>query len=509
MNAMDNGLSWIDLLIVAVYAGGMLSLGWYYSRKQTTTDEYFTGGRNMNPMLIGISLFATLLSTISYLAKPGEIVKNGPYILTSACSIPVAYLVVGYILIPVLMRYRVTSAYELLEQKLGLSSRLIGAAMFVALRLMWMSVLLNFAAGALLVMMGLDDTWLFPATAVIGMIALVYSTLGGLRAVVVTDVIQFALLLGGAILVVVIVSIRLGGFEWIPTQWDPNWKKQPVFSLDPFVRLSVVGVIVTQTLWAICTAGGDQTVIQRFMATSDARSARKSYLVNSIASLTVALVLALVGLALMAYFRAYPSQLPAGETVLGSADRLFPYFISHHLPIGLSGLVVAGMFAAAMSSVDSGVNSITAVVTTDFIGRLRPQSASSIGSDGAANRRDIRTARMIAVSVGVIVIFGSTLVEYVPGNLLAVSKRATDLLVTPLFTLFFMALFVRFATPVGANAGSICAFLTAALIAFWNPLFDQDRSLSFTWISPAALIVGISVGCIVSRLTWNETAAAP
>lgn len=376
---MSGGLHWIDFLIIAVYVAGMLALGWYYSRRQTSSDEYFTGGGKMNPILIGISLFATLLSTISYLAKPGEIIKNGPYILTSVFSIPIAFLVVGYVLIPVFMRYRVTSAYELLEQKLGLSSRLLGAGMLVTLRVMWMSVL--------------------------------------------------------------------------------------------------------------------------YMATSDASDARKSYLVNSIASIVVSLVLALVGLALMVYFRTYPNQLPQGETVLGSADQLFPWFISHHLPIGLSGLVVSGMFAAAMSSVDSGVNSITAVVKSDFIDRFRPPRESSDSTNKASDRRDVRIARLIAIAVGMIVIFGSTLIEYVPGNLLAVSKRATDLLVTPLFTLFFMALFVRFATPTGANMGSICGFVAASLIAFWNPLFEQQRSLSFTWINPVALLVGVSVGCMVSLLT--------
>jgi len=298
--------------------------------------------------------------------------------------------------------------------------------------------------------------------------------------------------------VVVFVSMRLGGLDWFPTEWHPDWKKQPVFSLDPYLRLTVLGVILTQTLWSICTAGGDQTAIQRYMATSDAKQARRAYLVNSIVTLVASLVLALVGLSLMAYFAKFPGALPEGFTVNGSADKLFPLFISHHLPVGLSGFVVAGMFAAAMSSVDSGVNSISAVVTTDFIQRFRPK----------VDKESMLTAKLVAVSVGVIVIFGSSLIEHVPGNLLAVSKRATDLLVTPLFTLFFFALFVRFSTAAGANTGAICGFLSAALIAFWNPLFDQENSLSFTWISPVALTVGITVGCIVSRLTYRKTASA-
>jgi len=486
---MSDGLHWIDGVIIAGYAGGMIAIGWYYSRRQQSTDEYFTGGRAMNPLLIGVSLFATLLSTVSYLSSPGEMIRHGPVILTGALAIPIGYFVVGYWLIPRFMQYRLTSAYELLETKLGLSTRLLGAAMFVALRLMWMAVLLNFAANAMLVMLGWDDRWGFAVTLVIGLVALVYSSLGGLRAVVITDLAQFALLFGGAVLVIVTVTIHMGGFEWFSMTWDADWQPQPVFSLDPYVRLTVVGVVIMQSLWTICTAGADQTVIQRFMATEDASAARRSYLVNSLAGALVLVVLALVGLSLMSYFRAFPQFMPPGETVAGYADKLLPHFIATQLPIGISGLVVSGMFAAAMSSVDSGVNSISAVVLCDYVDRSRSQPMD--------RRTHVRAARAIAVMVGVIVIGGSTLIEYVPGNLLVVAKRVTGLLVTPMFTLFFMALFVRWATPAGANAGALAGFCTAVIVSFWNPLFE-DRSLSVTWINPLALVAGIVVGCLVS-----------
>jgi SSS family solute:Na+ symporter len=488
---MTAGLHWIDGIIIAAYALGMIALGWYYSRRQRDTAEYFTGGGAMNPLLIGISLFATLLSTISYLSRPGEIIQNGPVILTGVLSIPIGYVVVAYLLIPTFMRYRLTSAYELLEKKLGLSTRLLGAAMFITLRLMWMAVLLNFASNATLVMLGWEGRWLFPLTLVIGSVALIYSSLGGLRAVVITDLAQFVLLLGGALFVVATVSYRMGGFSWFPTSWDPDWKPQPIFSWDPYVRLTVVGVVVMQSLWTICTAGGDQTVIQRFMATKDVAAARRSYLVNSLVGVVVLVVLTLVGFSLMGYFRSFPEHLPAGHTVNSGADDLFPHFIANLLPIGVSGLVVSGMFAAAMSSVDSGVNSISAVVLTDFVDRFRDEPM--------ARQTHVRAAQMIVVIVGAIVIGGSTLIEYVPGNLMVVSKRVTGLLVTPIFTLFFMALFVRFATAAGTNAGAACGFLTALLVSFWNPLVE-DRSLSITWINPTALLVGITVGCIVSAL---------
>ena len=490
------GLHWIDGVIVAAYACSMIALGWYYNRKQQSTDEYFTGGGAMNPFLIGISLFSTLLSTITYLSSPGEIAKNGPVILAGALAIPVAYVVVGHFVIPIFMRYRLTSAYELLEQKLGLSSRLIGAAMFTLLRLAWMATLLNFAANAMLVMLGWESSWLLPITIAIGTVALIYSSLGGLRAVVITDLAQFVLLFGGALLVVATVTYRMDGIEWFPDSWDASWKSQPVFSFDPQVRMTVVGVIIMQVVWFICTAGGDQTAIQRFMATRDASSARRSYLVNMLASLSVITLLALVGLCLKGYYESYPQFLPPGESVASAADKLFPHFIATGFPVGISGLVVSGMFAAAMSSIDSGVNSISAVVMTDYVERFRDHPLTNV--------RRIRTAQAIAVSVGVCVIFGSLLIEHIPGNLLVVSKRVTDLLVTPIFTLFFTALFVPKSTAAGANAGALSGFATAILVAFWNPLID-DRSLSVTWINPTSLTVGITVGCLASWLSRLAT----
>lgn len=497
---MRDGLHWIDGFIIAAYACAMMSLGWYFSRRQQTTDEYFTGSRAMNPFLIGISLFATLMSTISYLSGPGEIIKYGPYILSGVLSIPIAYVIVGYLLIPVFMRHRVTSAYELLEIKLGLSTRLVGATMFIALRLVWMAVLLNFAAGAMLVMLGLEGRWLLAVTMAIALVALVYSTLGGLRAVVITDLVQFLLLFGGAVLVIATVTIRLGGLSWFPTSWDSSWQPQPFLSFDPYIRLTVVGVVVMDTLWTVCTAGGDQTAIQRYMATRDAASARRSYLINSIAAASVLVVLAVVGLSLMGYFRAFPQQLPAGETIASGADALFPHYIAHQLPIGISGLVVSGMFAAAMSSIDSGVNSISAVVMTDFVDRFRSEPMTTKGH--------VRAARWLTVAVGIIVVGASSLIEYVPGNLLEVAKRMTSLLLTPIFTLFLLSLFVRFSTAAGANAGAVCGFLTAILVSFWNPLIES-RSLSITWINPTALTVGIVVGCAVSLLTRPRQSSEP
>lgn len=354
------GLAAIDWLILFLYAAATIGLGWYYSRQQQDTREYFVGSGRMNPVLIGVSLFATLLSTISYLALPGEAAGRGPAYLTTLLAYPPVFLAVGFVLLPVYMKQRVTSAYELLEERLGLSVRLLGTFMFLLLRLVWMSLLIYLASKAMTIMLGVDDQWVPLIVLITGAVSIAYTTLGGLRAVVITDLMQTILLYGGALMVIGFVTVHFGGFSWFPTQWQEGWDTQPVISLDPSTRVTVIGSILTGLIWYIATSGGDQVSVQRFMATRDAKAARLALAVQLGVAALVAITLVLVGFALLRYFQSQPDLLPPGKTLREAADNLFPRFIAFHLPPGISGLVVAAMFAAAMSSIDSGVNSITA-----------------------------------------------------------------------------------------------------------------------------------------------------
>jgi len=239
------GLSPIDWAIIVLYALATIGLGWYYSRKQKSRQEYFVGSGQMNPVLIGVSLFATLLSTISYLSLPGEMVGKGPATgISYVVTLPLVFLVIGFFLISDYMRQRVTSAYELLEERLGVGVRLLGAVLFLVLRVMWMSLLVYLAAKAMIVMLGVGDNWIPLIVVVTGLVAVIYTSLGGLRAVVVTDLIQTILLFGGALLVIAIVTIQMGGFGWYPTKWQSHWDNQPLFSWDPKTRMTVIGNIL-------------------------------------------------------------------------------------------------------------------------------------------------------------------------------------------------------------------------------------------------------------------------
>ncbi|MGK0239864.1 MAG: SSS family solute:Na+ symporter [Candidatus Pelagisphaera sp.] len=492
-----NGLAVIDWVIVAIYALFTLFLGWWFSRKQKNAKEYFVGSGNMNPLLIGVSLFATLLSTITYLSSPGESLGKGPVYMTNILAYPIVFLVVGFVLLPVYMKQKVTSAYELLELKLGLSIRLLGACLFLVLRLFWMSLLVYLTAKAISIMIGVDESYIPWIVIVTGAFAITYTSLGGLRAVVITDLMQTILLYGGALLVIGTITVKMGGFGWFPTEWQGDiWDSQPVFSLDPSTRVTVIGSIISIFIWYVCTSGGDQVSIQRFMATKDAKTARKAIGMQLTVGAIVGITLGIAGFALLGFFQSDPQLLPVGMTLNENADKIFPHFIAFHLPPVVSGLVVAGLFAAAMSSIDSGVNSITAVVMTDFLDRS--------GRKPKTERKQVLFARYLAVAIGAVVVLASTLVEHVPGNITAVTTKTVNLLTVPIFLLFFFALFVPSANAKGVWVGVSCSILVAVLIAFSGPIFGMNEQgldpVSFQWISPAALIVGIVVGYLACKI---------
>ena len=518
------GLHALDWGLIALYAVATIGLGLYFSRRQRSTAEYFVGSGSMNPFFVGVSIFATLLSTISYLSMPGEAAGKGPVnVLSNVLVAPLVYVIVAFWILPVYMRRRVTSAYALLEDRLGLSIRLFGATMFLALRLVWMTLLVYLSAKALTVMMGVDPKWIPLIVLVTGLVSVIYTTLGGLQAVVVTDFMQTCLLFGGALLVILTVSWEFGGLDWFPSTWHTQWDIQPIYSFDPKTRVTIVGTLCSMLVWHVATAGGDQTAIQRFMATRDVRDARRAVFTQMVVSVIVSGTLLLVGFALLSYFEASVGRLPAGMDIKADADDLFPHYISHHLPIGVSGLVVAAMFAAAMSSIDSGVNSVTAVVMTDFLDRF--------GWKPKTEKGHVRVARLLALGIGTIVVLGSSYMGYIPGNISAVTNKTVNLLSSPIFALFFFALFVRRASATGVWIGVLLGIATAVAIAFSGPIvyllyikFGVDPAsfnvevitgtdpvsgetwktcsdpISFQWIGPLSLVVSMVVGMLACTI---------
>ena len=498
------GLATIDWVVIGAYGAGMLALGAFFARRQKTTSEFYVGGRKLGSIAVGISLYATLLSTISFLAIPGEMINRGPVILWGIIALPFIYLVVGYLLIPLLMKHRVTSAYEIVEKRLGVGPRLLAVLLFLGLRFVWMGLMVKVAAEAVAEIVVFDEDaqksvvpWI---VVICSIVAIAYTAMGGLRTVVVTDVVQFLLLMGGALLTIIVITIDMGGVGWFPTQWSSDWQDQPSFSFDPTVRVTVFGTLLAGFLWNVCTAGSDQTAVQRFMATGGARAARKSYLAKTIVGAANFVILGLVGFALLGFYGSQEHLVLGEGGMAAQADNLFPQYIAHFLPPGIAGLVVAAMFAAVMSSLDSGLNSSTAVIQVDLIDRFRKH--------GDTEEHNLRTARGLSVAIGVIIILLNMLVAKVPGNILEVTNKTVNLPTYPLASLFFLAFFVRFTTPFGAIVSTIYGMAAAVLVAFWDLITNNPmQQLSFQWIPAVSLAVSLSLGILLSLLPMRGRSA--
>jgi SSS family solute:Na+ symporter len=491
-HANSFGLRPLDWAIMAAYMLFVLGQGWYYARGQTSASEFIVGSnRPMAPWIVGLSLYATLLSTITYLAKPGEMINKGPVTsLAQIISLPIVYLLMAHVLLPVIMRRRVTSVYEYLEARVGLAGRLMGAGLFLLLRLVWMALMIYLTSVVLAVVMNLGPEWVPLLSIVVGIVTVAYSTMGGIRAVIMTDMLQASLLFVGAIATILVVTWYCQGLAWVPTEWSPTWDSQPFMSFDPHVRVTVIGSIIHMTLWRVATVCGDQTAIQRYMAVSDLPAARRTIMVTCVATAVSAVLLSLVGFALLGFYQQFTEALPPGMSIERDADHLFPHFIAHYLPPGVSGLVVTAILAAAMSSLDSGVSAVTGVLETDFLTR-----AKWYPRDGQLR---IRILRWLGLLIGVGVIAVSFIVERIPGNVMEVTNKTANLVTVPIFGLFLLAWFLPFVTPLGAMLGTGASVCAAILIGFWDML-TGNTAISFQYIGLGALTISLAVGATVSR----------
>ncbi|MCK5208594.1 MAG: Na+:solute symporter, partial [Cyclobacteriaceae bacterium] len=227
-----------------------------------------------------------------------------------------------------------------------------------------------------------------------GVVTVIYTSFGGIRSVVLTDVVQTFILFGGTILAIILIANQLGGISAIiPSEWPEQWSGWVFF--DTQARVSFFTAFIAAFGWYVCTAGSDQMAIQRYLATRDVKAAQRMYLSSIVSNILVYILLAILGLALFAYFKKHPEFIIGGTSVIEGADLLFPRFIVIGLPMGFSGLVLAGLLAASMSSLSSGINSSALSIINDIILRFRKNIVT--GAD------QVKLAKIISFGIGIMI----------------------------------------------------------------------------------------------------------
>ena len=351
----------INMTVVIVYLSAMVGVGIYFTLRNRTTDDYFRGGKNIPWWAAGCSIFATMLSSITYMAVPAKaFAQNWVYSIGNGLILFVAPIAI-YVALPFFRRIDATSAYEYLEKRFNRTARLIGSGSFSIFHVFRMGVVLALAAMALASVTPMSPS---ECVLVMGALSIVYCTLGGIEAVVWTDTIQTFVLMGGAILCLI---FAIGGAGEGSFSAAMHAGKLEMVSLD-FGTMS----FTTMAIWVVILGGvgqnvasytADQAVVQRYMTTTDEKAAARSIWLNGLMAVFATAIFFGLGTAFWMFYKTNPEQLD--PTI--ASDRILPHFISQQLPVGLAGLVVAGIFAAAQSTVSTSMNSGATTIVTDFL----------------------------------------------------------------------------------------------------------------------------------------------
>ena len=320
----------VDHLILVAYLVGMMLLGWRLSKRQHSDEEYFLGGRRMPWFAVGVSLIATLLSSVAYLGTPGVVWRFGFAIfLNTLVGIAITVVLVLFVTIPFFVRFRFTTAYEYLEHRFNLSVRLLGATMFLLFMTIYMGVIVLLSARALAVASGLPLLLIIVS---VGTVATLYTMMGGIRAVIWTDVIQVALLVGGGLFAIgyVAMSTGSGPLDWIQAVNSRDNESMPLASLDPTIPATVVTLILGGCLWTLMAHTANQTIMQRYFSTVDMRAAKRSYVTSAAVDVLLLVLLTVIGASLIYYFTQGSGTLPPDLDPASGKDRdgIFPYFVA-------------------------------------------------------------------------------------------------------------------------------------------------------------------------------------
>ena len=367
-------LSILDLIVFIVLTLGSVIFGASFYFRNKTSDQFTSGGGKLPALIVGISIFAAFLSSISFLGLPGKAYMTNWNAFVFSLSIPIASILAVKFFVPLYRGLGSISAYNYLEIRFGAWARIYASTCFLLTQLMRTGAILLLLALPLNALFGWDIKTVIIVT---GIAVTLYSMLGGIQAVIWTDAIQGIILIVGAVVCAIILTFSMpGGPEQVFEIATANHK----FSLGSFgtsLKDSTFWVVLIYGLFInLQNYGIDQSYVQRYMTTSSVKEAKSSALFGFLLYIPVSLVFFYIGTALFAYYTAQPDLLPAELKVPGSGDKVFPYFIVNALPSGITGLLIASIFAAGMSNVSTCINSTSTIILSDYYKRYINKEAN-------------------------------------------------------------------------------------------------------------------------------------
>lgn len=474
----EKSFGWLNWTVLALYLIAMLGMGIYFMRKENGADDFFKGGGRIPWWAAGISIYATMLSAITYMTIPAKAyTTDWTYYPMLWMILLVSFPVIKYYL-PYFRKLNVTSAYEILEKRFNLFTRMLASTLFSVFMIVRMAIVLYLPSLALTAVTGID---IYLCIVLMGLVTIVYCTMGGVEAVIWGDVVQGLILVFGAIFAVIYLAVGTeGGISGCINIALDNDK----------LRLFDWSNTWSQATWWVIILGGlannlisytsDQTVIQRYLTTPDEKSAGRGILVNGVMSVFVSVAFYMIGTGLYTFYKTHPAEL---DVTMGQSDAIFPFFMMSQMPAGVAGALIAAIFAATMSTISSNINSVATAFSIDFWKRFRTSTTDS---------QLVVVARWASMASGIIgLLLALFMATWNIQSFLDFFNEALGLLTSGLGGLFFIAVFMKRVKGYAALAG----FVAGEVVVF---LMNEYTDANFLLFGATGMAVSIVVAWLLS-----------
>ena len=477
----------LDLIILVAYLVGVTLFGcsFYFRKSAKGASGFVAGGGRVPSWAIGLSIFATLVSSISFLALPAKAFATNWNAFVLSLTVPFMALVAAFVFVPLYRSLGSVSAYAFLEKRFGPWARMYGSACFLVMQTVRSGVILYLLAILLNTLFG----WSVPAIIlVVGLTTCVYSMLGGVLAVIWTDAVQSLVLMAGTLLCIGVLLFTMpDGISAAATRiWSEGKVSLGSFSLSDWSTETFWVTFIYAVFINMQNFGVDQSFTQRYISAKNVRDAFKSVCLGSFLYVPVTLCFVAIGTLLWAYYKGRPDSLPA--EIAAVKDSVFPYFIVHSLPVGVTGLLVAAIVAAAMSTVSSTLNSGATVIMEDWYRRYIRRDAP--------DRSCVAVLRASTVTLGiasVAVAFAVIGVE----SALSTWWMLQSVLSGGMLGLFLLGCASKRTTSPQAVIATLVGVATVAWVVFFQKTFHPNMSIVLGTI--ALLVSGLGMSLLVRR----------
>lgn len=477
----------IDYAIIVLYLIGVTVAGVIIGGKQKSAKDYFLGGKKMSWWSVGFSIVASETSTLTFISIPGLAYKSNMYFLQLVIGYFVGRLIVSQVFIPAYYRGDLETAYDFLGKRFGLSIRKFTSTVFIVTRVLASGVRLFATAIPVHIITGFDYV---TCILMIGVFTLIYTYIGGLKAVVSMDVVQLFIYLGGAVAAMFLIlhSLPNGWGDVVAAATANGMNKFEIFNLNfggsiwAFLAspYTLIGGLLGGTFLTMASHGTDQLLVQRLLGCETKRESQKALILDASFIVLQFLFFLVLGLCLYAFYKAAPLE----QLGLKSSDEIFPKFIIESLPVGISGLVIAGVLASAMGTLSSSISSLASSTYLDLF------KGTKYGKD-LTEKKEIFWSRVFTLIWGIVLIGGAMLFTDTKNTVVELGLKIASFTYGGLLGTFFLGLFFRKTDQKDAYIGFVSGLLFMIVILTYT-------KIDFTWHAFA----GSLVTCLVGNLSY-------